>query len=86
MLLEEIKEYYWSFNLTKDTLELRNIAITAQLIIHGALERKESRGLHFTLDFPKPDEKNSVKNTVQQDDTPRLITSKPAERFKNERA
>ncbi|TDJ51894.1 MAG: L-aspartate oxidase [Nitrospina sp.] len=86
MLLEEIKEYYWSFNLTKDTLELRNIAITAQLIIHGALERQESRGLHFTLDFPDPDNKGPVKNTVLQDDTQRLITSKPAEQFKNDRA
>ena len=84
MLLEEIKEYYWSFNLTKDTLELRNIAITAQLIIQGALERKESRGLHYTLDYPNPDKNDSVKNTILQDATQRLITSKPAERFKND--
>lgn len=74
-LLEEIKEYYWSFNITRDTLELRNIAITAQLIIQGALQRKESRGLHYNLDFPNTD-KSWVKDTVFHDTTRRLITTK----------
>lgn len=73
-LLEEIKEYYWSFNITRDTLELRNIAITAQLIIQGALQRKESRGLHYNLDFPNTD-KSWVKDTVFHDTTRRLITT-----------
>ena len=50
LLLEEIQEYYWNFKITKNTLELRNIAITAQLIIQGALTRNESRGLHYNLD------------------------------------
>ena len=76
MLLEEIKEYYWSFNITRDTLELRNIAITAQLIINGALERKESRGLHYNMDFPQPDDLQEVQDTVMQDATQRLITTK----------
>ena len=75
MLLEEIKEYYWSFNITRDTLELRNIALTAQLIITGALERKESRGLHYNLDYPRPDDSQEVKNTILQDTVQRLITS-----------
>jgi len=74
-LLEEIKEYYWSFNITRDTLELRNIAITAQLVIQGALQRKESRGLHYNLDFPNTD-KSWVKDTVFHDTTRRLITTK----------
>ena len=43
LLLEEIQEYYWNFKITKDTLELRNIAITAHLIIQGALTRNESQ-------------------------------------------
>ena len=72
MLLEEIKEYYWSFKITRDTLELRNIALTAQLIINGALERKESRGLHYNLDYPRPDD--AVQSTILQDTVQRLIT------------
>ena len=75
MLLEEIKEYYWSFKITRDTLELRNIALTAQLIISGALERKESRGLHYNLDYPRPDDTREVWNTVLQDTVQRLIIS-----------
>ncbi len=74
LLLDEIKEYYWDFTITKNSLELRNIALTARLIILGALERKESRGLHFTLDYPRTDDENWKKDTVLQDTTRRLIT------------
>ena len=54
-LQEEIKEYYWRYRVTRDALELRNIATVAELIIECALLRKESRGLHYTLDYPKTD-------------------------------
>ncbi|MZG29337.1 MAG: L-aspartate oxidase [Nitrospinae bacterium] len=74
LLLEEIQEYYWNFKITKDTLELRNITITAQLIIQGALTRKESRGLHYNRDFPDTDDANWKQDTIFQNNHKRLIT------------
>jgi L-aspartate oxidase len=51
----EIQQYYWDFVVTSDLLELRNIATAAELIIACALERRESRGLNYNLDYPNPD-------------------------------
>lgn len=53
MLKEEIREYYWRHLLTRDLLELRNIADVAGLIVASALARRESRGLHYTIDYPE---------------------------------
>ncbi len=52
LLEEEIREYYWNHLITRDLLELRNIATVAQLIVSFASARHESRGLHFTVDYP----------------------------------
>jgi L-aspartate oxidase len=52
-LRKEIREYYFRYLVTPDTLELRNLAVCAELIVKSARKRRESRGLHYTLDYPR---------------------------------
>ena len=64
LLREEIDEYYGSFRVTNDLLELRNLSLVADLIIRSALARRESRGLHYTIDFPTLDTVAPPQNTI----------------------
>jgi L-aspartate oxidase len=63
-LREEIQEYYWDSIITSDLLELRNIATVAQLIVVSALQRPESRGLHYNLDYPEPNADWKNRDTI----------------------
>ncbi len=68
LLNEEIDEYYSNFRVSNNLLELRNLLQVAELIVRCALERKESLGLHYNLDFPE--QQDNSKPTVITPDQP----------------
>ncbi|MFO8018023.1 MAG: L-aspartate oxidase [Promethearchaeia archaeon] len=57
LLLDEIEQYYWDFKIEKNLVELRNLATVAKLIVVSAIARKESRGIHYNVDYPEKADK-----------------------------
>jgi len=64
IIQKEIREYYWDFRVSADLIELRNIAMVAELIIKCAGHRKESRGLHHNIEYPYRDDRRWQKDTI----------------------
>ncbi len=64
VITREVNQHYRDYLLTPDLVELRNIAIVAELIVRCALSRKESRGLHFMADYPGVDDEKFRKDTI----------------------
>ncbi len=64
LLKQEVKDYYSHFKISSDLLELRNLITVAELIIECAMRRKESRGLHYTLDYPETTEDDNPNDTI----------------------
>ncbi|MFA5982772.1 MAG: L-aspartate oxidase [Methylococcaceae bacterium] len=72
LLKSEIGEYYSNFRITSDLLELRNLVTVAELIVLCAQQRKESRGLHYTADYPEMDDSKPAQNTILTPPRPKI--------------
>ena len=64
MIHEEVDHYYWNFKITSDLVELRNLLTVARIIVESAIARRESRGAHYTLDYPN--KADIIKDTIMK--------------------
>jgi len=70
LIRSEIRDYYWNVRVSGDLLELRNLALVADLIVESARRRRESRGLHYTLDHPDHDPRLARDTVLARGDGP----------------
>jgi L-aspartate oxidase len=70
LIRDEIRDYYWNVIVTSDLLELRNLALVADLIIESARRRPESRGLHYNLDHLERDPRLARDTVITRTDGP----------------
>ena len=80
VLAQEIGRYLEAGNVSGPLIELRNLAVVAELIIASARQRKESRGLHYNIDYPDRDNKLWRRDTIQTAETieaPMVTSSAP---------
>jgi len=75
-IAKEVEDFYKRTKVTEGLLELRNLVAVSQLIVRCARYRRESRGLHYTTDYPQSDDRNWKKDTIMQ--SSRLIKKKMA--------
>ncbi|MDZ7346716.1 MAG: L-aspartate oxidase, partial [candidate division KSB1 bacterium] len=66
LIRQEVENFYRRTTVTPELIELRNLALVAQLIIQSALMRKESRGLHYTTDYPNTDDQYARDTVIRQ--------------------
>jgi len=64
LMAQDVAEYYGRYRISNDLIELRNLVTVAQLIVRSAMTRHESRGLHFSLDYPDLDESQPPRPTI----------------------
>jgi L-aspartate oxidase len=78
LLKQEIHSYYWDHLLDSDLIELRNLVTVAELVVRCAMARKESRGLHYTIDYPEHGDDQWLRDSVIRRDDLQPATSPPA--------